>query len=235
MNSNKPFTCAKCGSPVTGGMLCESCVSLAPQAPDLIDEKPKSEVGKVIVCLLLLLIVVSAVAFGAKTYKSDLANAHAKVAERQEKLRQQKIQQQPDAPVTPQAPPAQSPSPAYQPPEFESTYTPPAPTYSPPSTYTPPVDEHPICNYCHGIGAVDEDCGKCDGFGELECDHCEVYDARLNRGSDPNCPECGGKSHRANAKGSRAFGVAFFYTCPKCLGTKQTKSNCPVCHGLGHT
>lgn len=240
MNQHKPFTCVQCGNQVTGGMLCETCIASNSHNLEVEAVKPKREAAKVILSILLLTIVGAMVAFGAMTYKQDLAASHQKFNQLQRKLELnravRKAQARSDTPVATQSQQAPSaPASTYVPPvSYETTYTPPPPTYEPQSTYTPPPVQQVTCYACKGLGSVDEDCDKCYGLGDLECEHCAAYNARLNRGSDPYCPECGGMSHQKSARGSRAFGVAFVYSCSKCRGKGSIHSTCHTCHGLGH-
>jgi hypothetical protein len=223
MSIHRAFTCVNCGREITEGMLCMDCSSLRTMiATDEVEpEIVKNEVGKLILCLSLLLVVCATVVFGVFRSKAP--------------------QEQP---------PASNPSESNWNPDPQGTLLapiPPAtlgggstePTGPPVQTNRPPPYVAPNeCLFCEGKGQIESECEVCNGSGEAECSTCTTLRRYTPRGGFSDnfeslhrrCNTCQGTSHPEEDVMGKTH---YIFHCLKCNGTGRSKGTCPICKGSG--
>ena len=256
MSNGRTLSCMRCGAPIPSGFECAACA--APRAThtagahdDPTAEPVRSDAPKLVLSGLLALVMVGVLVYGGVSGSASMRQEKADVA-RQEaaeeaKETKEEADRKADAERVAQTQSDAQADSARQERKRKDAQDladlkaeadaglnvapPSASSFTPASPTTTTIQ----CALCHGTGTLTEQCGECHGDGEIECAHCEAYNLRTNRGGDPNCPDCGGASHLTSAVGSRAGGVAFVYTCPRCHGTEEETKKCPYCHGSGTT
>ena len=244
MSNGKPLTCLRCGAPIASGFECAACAAPRPSHAAAVHVDPPAEPArsdgpKLAAASLLALLMVAVLVYGGISGSAGMARDKAAAANKEAEREARYAKEVADRKARLAAVSQPTPSPA------ETPAPPPEPTSDPTATYTPPPAlNDPAappsqatviqkCYRCGGTGQTLEDCDGCDGDGVLECKACELYNFRYGRGGDPNCPTCHGASHQEDARGKRALGVAFVYTCPKCSGSGKAMKRCYLCHGTG--
>lgn len=243
MSNGKPLACLRCGASIPSGFECASCAAPRLRAAAAHDDNPPAEpqgsdTPKLLLSVILALAMVAVLVFGARSASASMARERVEAARKaaaqearwakadsERKAQLARSEPPPSQPVANPAPISDPAPTAYEVPPMPAPYVP-----------LPKQPQGPVsveCVVCHGTGSVTEDCARCDGEGEVECQHCEGYNFTTHRGSDPACPNCGGSSRRESAVGRSLGGVAFLYTCPKCHGSREVAKKCFNCYGAG--